>query len=159
MIPSHKISSVTWYYKRPLGKNKIGEFLSYTESILGHSTTSRSKISNHSTRKTSITALLNNNFHPPPPPPPLHVMQLSGHKTIESLNHYNVASKDQQRKMSNILNIAPVVNNDDATGLAWIGSLSHGATIKDNVININITQQIQQQPRKRRYIRCDSVEE
>ena len=140
MIPLDKISSVTWYYKRPLGKKKISEFLSYTESILGHSATSRSKISNHSARKTSITTLLNNNVHP------LHVMQLSGHKNIESLNHYNIASKDQQRKMSNILNNAPVINNDDATDIAsnddWIGSLFHGATIKDNIININITQQI-----------------
>ena len=65
--------------------------------------------------------------------------------------------------MSNILTNAPVVNNDDATDIAsnddWMGSLFHGATIEDNVININITQQIQQQPRKRRYIRYDSDEE
>ena len=90
-------------------------------------------------------------------------MQLSGHKNIESLNHYNVALKDQQRKMSNILNNAPVVNNEDATDIASnddsIGSLFHGATIKDNIININITQQIQQQPRKRRNIIYDSNEE
>ena len=90
-------------------------------------------------------------------------MQLSGHKNIESLNHYNVASKDQQRKMSNILNNAPVVNNDDATDIAsnddWVGSLFHGATFNDDLININITQQIQQQPRKRRYIIYDSNEE
>ena len=90
-------------------------------------------------------------------------MQLSGHKNIESLNHYNTASKDQQRKMSNILNNAPVINNDDVTDIAsnddWVGSLFHGATFKDDVININITQQIQQNPRKRRYIRYDSNEE
>ena len=90
-------------------------------------------------------------------------MQLPGHKNIESLNHYNVASKDKQRKMSNILNNAPVVNNDDATDIAsnddWIGSLFHDATIKDNIINTNITEQIQQQPRKRRYIIYDSNEE
>ena len=67
-------------------------------------------------------------------------MQLSGHKIIGSLDHYNIASKDQQRKMSNMLNNAPVVNNDEATDIAsnddWIGSLFHGATIKDNVILI-----------------------
>ena len=84
-------------------------------------------------------------------------------QNIESLNHYNVASKDQQRKMSNILNNVPAVNNDDATDIAsnddWVGSLFHGATIKDNVININITQQMQQQPHKRRYIIYDSDEE
>ena len=58
--------------------------------------------------------------------------------------------------MSNILNNAPVVDNDDATDIAsnddWVGSFFHGATIKDNVIKINITQQIKQQLGKRRYI-------
>ena len=65
--------------------------------------------------------------------------------------------------MSNILNNVPAVNNDDATDIAsnddWVGSLFHGATIKDNVININITQQMQQKPHKRRYIIYDSDEE
>ena len=42
----------------------------------------------------------------------------------------------------------------------WIGSLFHGATIQNNVININITQQIQQaQPRRKRYIIYDSDDE
>ena len=171
VVPSDKISSAAWYYNRPLGKNKLGEFLSHTQSILGNSATSRSKISNHSARKTSITTLLNNDIHP------LHVMQLSGHKNIESLNHYKIASKDQQRKMSNILNNAPtrdrsplrissansshssthqvsLASKDDST----IASLFSGATLRDNVININITQQLQQ-PRRKRYIIYDSDDE
>ena len=41
---------------------------------------------------------MNNNIHP------LHVIQLSGHKNTESLNQYHVASDNQQRTMSNILN-------------------------------------------------------
>ena len=72
--------------------------MSHTEPILKRSATNRLKISNHSARKTSIDTLLNNDVHP------LHVVQLSGHKNIESLNHYHVASKDQQRHMSDILN-------------------------------------------------------
>ena len=177
MIPQEKIVSNTWYYNRPLGKNKLGEFLSNTASILGQeSNSSRSKISNHSARKTSITTLLNNNVHP------LHVMQLSGHKNIESLNHYNVASKQQQRNMSNILNHAPSssissASNDNGSGFRdrspirlppsnqlnvvkddGIGNLFYGATLTNNTININITQHIQQ-PRKKKYTIFDSDED
>ena len=101
MVPNDKLQpSMPWYYNRPLGKNKLGEFLNKASSHLPSqsSTTSRSKISNHSVRKTAITTLLENNVDP------LHVSQLSGHKNIESLNSYYVASKDQQKNMSNIIN-------------------------------------------------------
>ena len=48
----------------------------------------------------------------------------------------------------------PVTHEKD-----WMGSRFHGATIQINVININITQQIQQaQLRRKRYIIDDSVE-
>ena len=54
-----------------------------------------------------LSEIVGNNVYPP------DIMQLSGHKNIESLNHYNIASKDQQRKMSNILTNAPATT--DAT--------------------------------------------
>ena len=53
----------------------------------------KGKVANHSARKTSKTNLLNENVNP------LYVTQLSGHKKLESLNNYNVASNNQQRKM------------------------------------------------------------
>ena len=59
MKPQEKITDIIWYSNRPLGKNKIGKFLSNTTSILGQSNTSRSKVANHSTRKNSISTLLN----------------------------------------------------------------------------------------------------
>ena len=142
----------------------------------------------------------------------LHVVQLSGHKNIESLNHYHVASKDQQCHMSDILNqetnfnISPpampsnrvtcttensttaalsfqrppfqnlasrdrvnkVNNNNPYVSVSmpldrsplknmspstndYVGSLFHGATIKDNVINITVNQNIYNQKPRRRY--------
>ena len=51
-----------------------------------------------SARKTSITKLLSNDIHP------LYVSQLSGHKKVDSLNSYYVASSKQQETMSSILN-------------------------------------------------------
>ena len=87
-----------WYFPRPMGRNSIGEFLSKASAILsGGVSNFKGKVENHSARKTSITNLLNENVNP------LYVTQLSGHKKLESLNNYNVASNNQQRKMSNVL--------------------------------------------------------
>ena len=66
---------------------KRQRFLSHTELKLGRSVKNRSKVVNHSARKT----LLHNDIHP------IHVVQLTGHK-----NHYNTVSRAQQRNMSNM---------------------------------------------------------
>lgn len=58
--------------------------------LVGHFT-------NHSIRKTMCTQLL----HAGVPPPT--IAQLSGHKNVQSLNQYAVASKDQQQSMCQIL--------------------------------------------------------
>ena len=55
------------------------------------------KVSNHSVRKTSIERLLDANF------PENYVMQLSGHKNIQSLSAYKSASLGHQRQMSDAL--------------------------------------------------------
>ena len=102
MVPDIKLKDgQPWYYNRPLGKNKLGEFMSNASRHLPSSSTtgtSRSKVANHSVRKTSISSLLENDVNP------LHVSQLSGHKNVDSLNSYYVASKSQQQMMSNIIN-------------------------------------------------------
>ena len=109
MIPQIRIRTNVWYYDRPLGKNLIGEFLSNASQALKNCPTSsvasdieqsksRSKIANHSARKTAVTALLDNNIDP------IHVAQLSGHKSQESLKSYHTASSVQQRRMSNLIN-------------------------------------------------------
>ena len=95
--PQVHINSDVWFYPRPLGKNKIGSLLKNAAELLQTDTgKSRSKIANHSARKTSITKLLDNNVHP------LNVSQLSGHKNIDSLKSYHSASLNEQ-KMSRIL--------------------------------------------------------
>ena len=89
---------LVWYLPRPLGKNKIGEFLPGARKVLssGEGST-KGKISNHSARKTTITNLLDNNINP------LYVQQLSGHKRMESLNTYHVPSIKQQKEMSHVV--------------------------------------------------------
>ena len=65
MVPEQHINkSKYWYFNRPLGKNMPGDFLKNARSLLQNSTTSRSKISNHSARNSCISTLLNNNVNP-----------------------------------------------------------------------------------------------
>ena len=98
VVPAHKIQNDIWYYNRPLGKNSLGKFMSEAKDVLGVKvSTGKSKIANHSARKTSISSLLDQNIDP------IHVSQLSGHKNIESLKSYHSASKQQQEQMSDLI--------------------------------------------------------
>ena len=84
-----------WFSKRPMGKNKIGQFLSSATKNLPLSTSG--KFTNHSVRKTCIKTLLDSGVSHN------NVAQLSGHKSLKSLDSYAVASHQQQRQMSKIL--------------------------------------------------------
>ncbi|KAL9988017.1 hypothetical protein ACROYT_G002414 [Oculina patagonica] len=85
-----------WYLRTPLGKNQLGKFLSDAVSAAGLQS-GKKKLTNHSVRKTSIGRLLDGNF------PENYVMQLSGHKNIQSLSSYKSASLGHQRQMSDTL--------------------------------------------------------
>ena len=98
MIPKERIKSNVWYYNTPLGVNSIGKFMIEAREVLDTDTgCSRSKLANHSARKMSISSMLNNHVNP------LHVIQLTGHKNIESLKPYHNASKHQQQQMSDFI--------------------------------------------------------
>ena len=79
-----------WYVGSPLGKNEIGQFLSTAAKNAGL----QGRVTNHSVRKTCISHLLDadvpNNF----------VAQLSGHRSLKSLDDYKSASYEHQRRMS-----------------------------------------------------------
>ena len=84
-----------WYLNSSLGKNKIGEFLSSATKDLPMSASG--KFTNHSVRKTCIKTLLDSGVSHN------NVAQLSGHKSLKSLDSYAVASHQQQRQKSQIL--------------------------------------------------------
>ena len=84
-----------WFVNSPMGKNKIGQFLSSATKNLPMSTSG--KFTNHSVRKTCIKTLLDSGVSHN------NVAQLSGHKSLKSLDSYAVASREQQRQMSKIL--------------------------------------------------------
>ncbi len=52
---------------------------------------------NHSARKTMVTCLTKNSV------PETQIIQLTGHKNLQSLNSYKKASLQQQKEMSHVL--------------------------------------------------------
>ena len=93
----HKPTSF-WYKKQPLSVtllNRIMKELADKGGIHG-------KKKNHSARKTMIQTLCSANV------PDSTIMQLSGHKSITSLNHYKRPSLDQQRSLSSLLSTLQV---------------------------------------------------
>ena len=82
-----------WYRAQPLGHDKLSSIvknMSQNAKIDG-------KFTNHSVRRTMISNLLHSGVHPN------LVAQLSGHKSVQSLQNYHTASLDQQKGMCNIL--------------------------------------------------------
>jgi Phage integrase family len=92
--PLKKISDDEWFGRQPMGKNSIGKI---TKEMALEANLASSKKSNHSGRKTTVQTLLHAGV------PPTHVMQLAGHKNVQSLNSYSHLSNEQQQGISNIL--------------------------------------------------------
>lgn len=64
---------------------------------------------NHSARKTTVTSLVHAGV------PPTQVMQISGHKNVQSINNYSSASIKQKKQMSKIL--SDVATGNDYTSV------------------------------------------
>ena len=73
-------------FKWAYGKNKLGQIAKTMSEQAGF----KRRHVNHSGRKTCITKLLDTKT------PPTEVAQLSGHKNLMSLNHYNTVSLQKQ---------------------------------------------------------------
>ncbi|CAG2229273.1 unnamed protein product [Mytilus edulis] len=82
-----------WFSKQPLGKNKLGD-LAKTMSLKAGLT---GRKVNHRARKTTVTSLLHSYVEA------TQIMQLTGHRNVQSINRYSSSSLEQQEKMSNIL--------------------------------------------------------
>ena len=92
-VNHYHTSTSHWYKKQALGVSllsRIMKELADRSRIQGRKT-------NHSAQKTMIQTLCTANV------PDSTIMQLSGHKSVSSLNHYKKPSLDQQRSMSTLL--------------------------------------------------------
>ncbi|KXJ06675.1 Uncharacterized protein KIAA1958 [Exaiptasia diaphana] len=84
-----------WFKTAPMGVNKLSSLMRTMSEKAGLDADRR--LTNHSARKTMVQKLNDNNI------PPTHIMQLSGHRNVQSINNYSNITKEQQKNMSTIL--------------------------------------------------------
>ena len=129
-----------WFKCAPLGKNLIGQFMSTAAKVARLVNQGSKKISNHSVRKTSISRLLDANI------PENYVMQLSGHKNIQSLSSYKSASLSHQRLMSDTLSncrSSAISTNPPANSAASLKTTSTTTTSIPSLSSTNISSNTQ----------------
>ena len=85
-----------WYKRQRMGKNKLGQIM----KMLATQGELQGKKTNHSIWKTMITTLAKHDV------PDTQIVQLSGHRNLQSLNAYKKASLQQQKDMSHLLSDA-----------------------------------------------------
>ena len=86
-------SSKPWFKKPAVGQNKLNSLMRKMAEKAGLGP----NVTNHSGRKTMIQALTNNDI------PATDIIQLSGHKNLQSVTNYSVVPEKQQVKMSHTL--------------------------------------------------------
>ena len=84
-----------WFKASAMGVNKLNSLMKTMADKACFDEMRR--LTNHSVRKTMIQKLNDNNI------PPTHIMQLSGHRNVQSVNNYSTVSNEQQKNMSLIL--------------------------------------------------------
>ena len=77
-----------------MGSNKLNSLMKTMAEKAG---LNAENLTNHSARKRMIQKLNDHEV------PPTHIMQISGHKNVQSLNNYSSLLEKQQRDISNIM--------------------------------------------------------
>ena len=90
--PTH---SERWFISQPVGKNKLCALMSTMCDRAGLSGDRR--LTNHSTRKYLIQRLDDANI------PPTHIMQITGHRNVNSITNYSTISDAHQKQISHII--------------------------------------------------------
>ncbi|XP_070188560.1 uncharacterized protein KIAA1958 homolog [Littorina saxatilis] len=89
-----------WFKRQPVGVNKLSATM---KNMCRKAGIINPRYTNHSARKFLVQKLSENNV------PPTKIMQLSGHKNVQSINNYSSISQEEHRGFSLMLNgTAPV---------------------------------------------------
>ena len=83
-----------WFKPQPMGVNKLNSLMK--ECTAAASTGENKRITNHSGRKTLTQTLLDHDV------PPTQIIQVTGHKNLQSVNNYS-AMGERQENISSIL--------------------------------------------------------
>lgn len=113
-------STKPWFKSAPMGVNKLNSLMKTMAMKAG---LNAENLTNHSGRKRMIQRLNNEGV------PPTHIMQISGHKNIQSLNNYSSLSEQQQRNISDIL--------------SYQGPSSSSQTSVSNALTMNTSNTVQ----------------
>jgi len=87
-------SRFCWFKTSPMGVNKINSLIKTMAAKAGLKT---ANLTNHSVRKRLVQKLVSSDI------PPTEIMQITGHKNIQSINNYSSLDNNKKRKLSNIL--------------------------------------------------------
>ncbi|XP_073248879.1 uncharacterized protein KIAA1958-like [Porites lutea] len=109
-------SSKPWFKKSAVGVNKLNSLMKKMAEKAGLGP----NVKNHSGRKTMIQTLTNNDI------PATDIIQLSGHKNLQSVTNYSVVSEKQQVKMSRTLSelMSGNVHSLEKTNSSQVGECS-----------------------------------
>ena len=78
-----------------MGQKKLNSFM---KTMAEKGGLSSKRLTNHSARKRMIQKLNDSDI------PPSHIMQLSGHRNVQSINGYSHISQQQQKKKKHVNN-------------------------------------------------------
>ena len=105
-IHSNLYDSKPWFKAQPLGVNKLNSLAKDMAKQANLDQTNK-RITNHSARKHLVQKLNDNNV------PANQIMQITGHKNINSVNNYSSLSDGQMQQISNILSFSEVENSTE----------------------------------------------
>jgi len=144
-------SSKPWFNAAPMGSNKLNSLMKTMAEKAGLNV---ENLTNHSARKRMIRKLNDHEV------PRTHIIQISGHKNVQSLNNYSPLSEKQQWDISNIMSASTsasrslAIQESEEVSLSTGNqqspqqalSLFQGANKQGGTFNISINSVSQQSP-------------
>ena len=131
-----KDSTKKWFKSAPVGSNKLNTLM---KTMASKANLNNERLTNHSARKHMIQKLNDHEI------PPTHIMQLSGHRNVQSITNYSSLNVNQQKNMSGILSRTSQTQMTTSTGANNVASTSktpmnifEGAAISGGHISISI---------------------
>ena len=92
------LSSAKWFKCQPMGVSKLNTLIRDCSKAAGLATDKR--ITNYSARKTLVQKLRDSDV------PPTEIVQITGHKNLQSINNYSSSGEKQQMAISTLLSTA-----------------------------------------------------
>ena len=106
-IKTDSLDKKPWFKQSPVGVNKLNCIMKVMSE---KAELNKPRLKNHSGRKTMMQTLVNEEI------PPTDIIQLSGHRNLQSVNNFATVSEKQQMKMSRTLSAftTGIVSKKDA---------------------------------------------